>query len=83
MHNHHNCNHSQPNRYRYKGFWIQVLLEADFERDAYGGTLSCDHHILYTVSVELPNKGEVISGEPKESRDEAEFAAEELIDSWN
>ena len=77
-----NCNHSQPNRYRYKGFWIRVFLEADFERDE-GGTLSCDHRILYNASVELPNKCGVISGEPKESRHEAEFAAEELIDSWN
>ena len=72
MHNQ-NCNHSQPNRYSYKGFWIQVFLEADFEHDC----------IFYAASVELPNKGGVISGEPKESRHEAEFAAEELIDSWN
>lgn len=82
MHHHHNCNHSQPNRYRYKGFWIQVFLEADFVRDAEGGS-PCDHRIFYTASVELPNKRGVISGEPKDSRDEAEFVAEELIDSWN
>lgn len=68
-----NCNHSQRNRYRYKGFWIQIFLEVDFERD----------RILYTASVELPNKDGVISGELKEGRDEAEFAAEELIDGWN
>lgn len=72
MHNQ-NCNYSQPNRYCYKGFRIQIFLEADFK---------CDH-IFYTASVKLPNKGGVISGEPKESRHEAEFEAEELIDSWN
>lgn len=66
-------NHSQPNRYRYKGFWIQVSLEADFVRD----------RIFYTASIELPNNKGVISGKRKENRDEAEFAAEELIDSWN
>lgn len=70
---HHHCNHSQRNRYCYKGFWIEIFLEADFEHD----------RIFYTASVELPNKSGVILGEPKESRDEAEFAAEELIDSWN
>ena len=68
-----NCNHSQCNRYRYKGFWIQIFLKADFERGL----------ILYTASVELPNKKGVVSGEPKENRQEAEFAAEDLIDSWN
>jgi len=72
MHNQ-NCNHSHRNRYLYKGFWIRIFLEADFERDL----------ILYTASIELPNKDGVILGELKESRDEAEFAAEELIDSWN
>ncbi len=72
MHNQ-NCNHSQPNCYCYKGCWIEIFIEADFERE----------RILYTASVELPNKGGVISGESKESRHEAEFAAEELIDSWN
>lgn len=39
--------------------------------------------LMSTAPVELPNKKEVILGEPKESRDEAEFVAEELIDSWN
>ena len=68
-----NCNHSQCNRYRYKGFWIQIFLKADFERGL----------ILYTASVELPNNRGVILGKPTENRDEAEFAAEELIDSWN
>ncbi len=68
-----NCNHSQPNRYCYKGFWIQIFLEADFERGL----------ILYTASVELPNNKGVILGKPIENRDEAGFAAEELIDSWN
>lgn len=42
MHQHQNCNHSQPNRHRYKGYWIEVSIEVDFERD----------HILYTASVE-------------------------------
>lgn len=68
-----NCNHLQPNRYCYKGFWIQIFIEADFERG----------RILYTASVELPNNKGVISGKPTENRDEAEFTAEELIDSWN
>lgn len=68
-----NCNHSQPNRYCYKDFWIQIFLEADFERGL----------ILYPASVELPNNKGVILGKPTENRDETEFAAEELIDSWN
>lgn len=68
-----NCNHSQCHRYRYKGFLVQVFIEADFERGL----------ILYTASVELPNNKGVISGKPTENRDEAELAAEELINSWN
>ena len=68
-----NYNHSQRNRYRYKGFLVHVFLETDFERGL----------ILYTASVELPNNRGVILGKPTENRDEAEFAAEELIDSWN
>lgn len=68
-----NCNYSHRNRCRYKGFWIQIFLEVNFERGL----------ILYTASVELPNKRGMILDDPKENRDEAEFAAEELIDSWN
>lgn len=73
MHHDCNCNHSQPNRYQYKGYWIHIYLEADWEYNL----------ILYTASVELPNDGGVVTGYSKESREEAEFAAEELIDSWN
>lgn len=82
MHHHHNCNYLYPKRYSDKGCWIEIFLEANFERDA-EGCLLCDQQILYTASVELSNKRGVISGEPKESRDVAEFAAEELIDGWN
>lgn len=74
MHHSCNCNHSQPSRYQYKGHWIEVFLNAD-DND-------CDR-ILYSASVELPNEAGVISSHLKESREEAEFAAEELIDSWN
>ena len=69
----HHCNYSHPKRYFYKGHWIEIFLEADFVRD----------RILYTASIELPNKKGVVSGEPKENKEEAEFAAEDLIDSWN
>lgn len=90
MQHHHNCNHSHPSRYRYKGYWIEIFLEADDVSDAFGSTLNdratqtiCDHRILYRASIELPNQGGVISGEPQESKEKAEFAAEELINSWN
>lgn len=73
MHHYHNCNYSHPKPYLYKDCWIEMFLEADFVRD----------RILYTASIELPNKKGVVSGEPKENREEAEFAAEDLIDSWN
>ena len=73
MHHSHNCEVSYLKRYLYKGYWIEIFLEADFARD----------RILYTASVELPNNRGVILGKPTENRDEAEFAAEELIDSWN
>ncbi len=75
MHQHDcTCNQSHLNRYQYKGYWIEVFLDAD-DND-------CDR-ILYSASVELPNETGVISSHPQESREEAEFAAEELIDSWN
>lgn len=73
MHHYHNCEVSYLKPYIYKGYWIEIFLEADFVRD----------RILYTASIELPNKKGVVSGEPKENREEAEFAAEDLIDSWN
>lgn len=61
----------RSNRYQYKGFWIEIFLEPDFEHN----------RILYTASVELPGRGGVIATTGSESREEAE--AEELVDSWN
>ena len=70
---HHNCNHSQAKRYQYKGCWIEVFIEADFKRD----------RLLYVASVEIPGGRGVIKSSTFESREEAEFAAEELVESWN
>lgn len=70
---HQNCNHSQAKPYQYKGCWIEIFIEADFKRD----------RLLYVASVELLNGRDVITSSIFESREEAEFAAEELIDSWN
>lgn len=39
--------------------------------------------VLYKFSIELPNQDGVIDGHLYASRDEADEAAEELIDSWN
>ena len=60
-------------RYQYKGFWIEIFIDADFE----------NHRLLFYVSVELPGDKDCINSNPYESREEAEFAAEEMIDSWN
>lgn len=61
------------NRYQYKGFWIDISMIPDFE----------NHEISYEASIELPNQKGVVSDYPYSSLDEAEFAAEELIDSWD
>lgn len=63
----------RPNRYQYQGFWIEVSLEPDFEHN----------RVLYIASVELPGRGGVVTNAGTENREEAEFAVEELIDSWN
>lgn len=60
-------------RYQYKGFWIEIFLIPDFE----------NHQISYQASIELPNEGGVISDYPHPNLDQAEFAAEEMIESWN
>ena len=60
-------------RYQYKGFWVDISMIPDFE----------NHEILYQVDIELPNQEGVISDYPYPSLDQAEFAAEELIDGWN
>lgn len=73
MHHSCNCNHSHPNRYQYKGHWIEIFLKPNWQHNC----------ILYTASVELPNEGGVVPGDIYKSREEAEFAVEELIDAWN
>lgn len=61
-------------RYQYKGFWIEIFLETDFQQK----------NFWYEFSIEMPNWGEgVIRHSPYVSSDQAEFAAEELIESWN
>ena len=60
-------------RYQYKGFWIEISLIPDFE----------NHEISYQASIELPNQDGVFSCYSYPSIDQAEFAAEELIESWN
>lgn len=60
-------------RYQYKGFWIDISLAADWENG----------RILYAAAIELPNKEGVVHDYPKETRQESEFSAEEIIDSWN
>ena len=62
-----------PSRYEYKGFWIEIVIEADFERGC----------VLYEAVIELNNRGGIIKTCSTEIREEAEFAAEEMIDSWN
>lgn len=57
--------------YKYKGFWIKVHIDPTDN----------PFRFLHTASVETPTRTAVNS--PKETRDEAEVAAEELIDSWN
>lgn len=62
------------NRHQYLGYWIEVFIEPlPDDKDELG----------YTSTVELPNQRGVISGGLYGSYDEAIFAAEELINSWN
>ena len=63
------------NRYQYLGYWIEVFIELN-PKDP-------DGYYCYSASVELPNQRGVISGGLYGSYDEALFAAEELINSWN
>lgn len=68
------CRLSQHSRrYQYKGFWIDISLNTDFEQKTF----------WYEASIELPNQEGVISDYPYPSLDQAEEAAEVLIDSWN
>lgn len=68
------CRRAQhQRRYQYKGFWIDISLIPNFE----------NHEFSYQVCIELPNQAGIISDYSYPSLDEAEFAAEELIDSWN
>lgn len=64
-------------RYQYKGFWIEIFFENNFE-------LAIGHELSgWYASIELPNNGGCISTGMLCDRENAEFAAEELIDSWN
>lgn len=45
--------------------------------------MSENHEIIYQDSTLLPNQEGVVSDYPYPSLDEAGFAAEEIIDSWN
>lgn len=69
------CKLSQyTSRYKYKGHWIDIMLNTDFEQKEF----------WYEVTIELPNRGGVITSDYNyPTIDGAEFAAEELIDSWN
>lgn len=60
-------------RYQYKGHWIDIALQADFSQK----------NFWYQATIELPNQAGVISEYPYPSLDQAECAAEEMIDSWN
>lgn len=60
-------------RYQYKGFWIDISLNTDFEQKDF----------WYEATIELPNQEGVISDYPYPSLDQAQEAAEVLIDSWN
>lgn len=60
-------------RYQYKGYFIETFIHLDLDKGSF----------YYTACVELLNNKGVIECFPKNSRNEAEFAAEELIDSWN
>lgn len=71
MQNHRNHNHNQ--RYQYKGIWIEIFIEADFENNTFA----------YHAYIELPREEGCLTSNACGSREEAEFAAEELIDSWN
>ncbi len=62
------------NRHQYLGYWIEVFIELLPEKEDEFG---------YTSTVELPGKRGVITGRLYSSYDEAVFAAEELINSWN
>lgn len=59
-------------RYQYKGYWIETFIELDESEEFY-----------YVSYVELPHNEGVIESHLSGSREEAEFAAEELINSWN
>lgn len=69
----HQINRPYYNRYQYKGFWIESFIEPDFETGKF----------KWYSSVELPRNQGCILGSLKTTRVESEFAAEELIDSWN
>lgn len=61
------------NRYQYKGHWIKVFIELDENEEFFD----------YVSYVELPRNEGVIESCRNATREEAEFAAEELINSWN
>ncbi|MBE9191426.1 hypothetical protein IQ230_13930 [Gloeocapsopsis crepidinum LEGE 06123] len=58
-------------RYQYKGFWIRVFID-----------ITESQRFNYVACVELPRSG-IIQTTHLSSKEEAEFAAEEIIDSWN
>lgn len=66
------------NKYQYKGFWIEVFLESNSESSQFE-----DQLFDYYASVELGgNRGCITTGLYSD-KENAEFAAEELIESWN
>lgn len=68
------CRSTQHSKqYQFKGFWIDISLNTDFEQKTF----------WYEVTIELPNQEGIVSDYPYPSLEQAEFAAEELIDSWN
>lgn len=63
-------------RYQYKGFWIETFFEPKFK-------LFSNESAGWYASIELPHNQGCVGSALYPDRENAEFAAEELIDSWN
>lgn len=57
-----------PRRYQYKGHWIEVFIEEDGS---------------YSASIELSRERGIIACSGAPYVEQAEFIAEELINSWD
>ena len=66
------------NRYQYRGFWIEIFLEPSFEQSRFK-----EDSFNYSAMIELWGNHGCISVGSYSDKENAEFAAEELIDSWN